>query len=113
MAGMLFVFFFQKIHAIHHANDLLSGQIYGIQKIIQPAIGSAAAEDKNIAVFDRNDILRRRAIGMGIHSRGNEQSQLRILPAKLTGKIIGRKNAGHNRQLPLPQSICGGSGASG
>ena len=91
----LHIFLFQQLHTVHHFHHGAGG-LHGVQDGVHPGVGLAAQVNEQVAVPHRQDVRRRRLVGMGLRARRQQQRHIRQLSGRGPGKIIGRKHSGHD-----------------
>lgn len=85
----------QQLHTVHHPHSVAGGLHRG-QNGIHPGVGVAAQIQKEIAVPHRQNVGRRRLVGVAFRAGRQQHGHFRIFSGGCPGKIIGREHRGHD-----------------
>ena len=92
--------FLQKLHTVHHPQRGPC-PLRGVQNGIHPGVGLPTQVNEEVTLLYRQNVRRCRFVGMALRPRRQQQRYIRIVSPCRPGKIISRKNRGHNMQLSV------------
>ena len=104
----LYGFLFERVHTLEHIQHAHTFPD-AAENFLEPCLGLAAVADKQVAVLNFKNVLRRRLKAVRFAPRRDKQADIRTLARYLACKVEGRKNRGNDAQSVPARLICAAS----